>query len=266
MDITGKLCYITGAGGFVGSHLVKALNRKPVICIPHKEITKTKLKPFDSLYFLSTYGNMHFHTDDRQILQANINDLIHLLLEAKSCGFKSFVYISTSSVELPIQTFYSRTKRVAEEILLAFIEKYNLPICIVRPFSITGVGEQKEKLISTLIRSCLTGEPVSFVPEPTHDFIDVKDVVSGILKLSSIRAKGIFELGNGFSISNKEVLNLVEGITDKKANINIIDNLYPYDNNNWYSKDYKAREYNWTPRKSLEESIIEMVNEYVKRT
>ena len=251
--------YITGANGFVGSHLVKALN-KEIICIPHKEIMNTKLQSFDTFYFLSAYGNMYFHNGDEKILQANINDLIHILLEAKNCGFESFVYISTSSVELPIQTMYSRTKKAAEEILLSFIDKYHFPICIIRPFSITGVGEQKEHLIPTLIRSCLTGELVNFVPEPRHDFIDVEDVVTDILKLSAIRAKGIFKLGNSFLVSNEEVLKLVEEITGKKANIKIVDNMRSYDNEDWYSKDYISQDYGWTQRINLRDTIKAMVD------
>ena len=254
--------YITGANGFVGSHLVKALNEE-VICISHKDIMNTKLQSFDTFYFLSAYGNMYFHNGDEKILQANINDLIHILLEAKNCGFESFVYISTSSVELEVQTMYSRTKKAAEEILLAFIEKYDLPICIVRPFSITGVGEQKEHLIPTLIRSCFTGELVNFVPEPRHDFIDVEDVVYDILQLSTIGSKGIFRLGNSFPVSNKEVLKLVEEVTGKKANIKIVDSLRPYDNNDWYSKDYISRDH-WTQRTPLRETIKAMVDDYVK--
>lgn len=257
--------YITGANGFVGSYLVRALEQKgkSVIAIPHEQIMNTKLEPFESLYFLSTYGNMYFHSDDRQIIQANITDLIHLLLEAKSCGFKSFVYISTSSVELKVQTMYSRTKKVAEEILLAFIDKYDLPICIIRPFSITGVGEQSQHLIPTLIGSCFTGELVNFVPEPRHDYIDVRDVVSDILYLSAASAKGIFRLGNSFGVSNTEVLKLVEEATGKKANINIVDNLRSYDNKDWYVKDYISRE-NWTQRIPLKDTIKSMVDDYVK--
>ena len=255
---------ITGANGFVGSHLVKALESKPIICIPHKEIMNTKLQSFDTFYFLSAYGNMYFHNGDEKILQANISDLIHLLLEAKNCGFESFVYISTSSVELPVQTMYSRTKKAAEEILLSFIDKYNLPICIIRPFSITGVGEQKEHLIPTLIRSCFTGELVNFVPEPRHDYIDVEDIISEILKLSAIRAKGIFKLGNSFLVSNREVLELVEEITDKKANIKIVKTLRSYDNDNWYAKEYISRDYGWRTRISLKDTIKAMVEDYVK--
>lgn len=253
--------YITGANGFVGSYLIKEL--KDVICIPHEKIMDTKLQPFDSLYFLSTYGNMYFHTDDIKILQANVNDLIHILLEAKNYSFKSFVFMSTSSVELEIQTMYSRTKKAAEEILLAFIDKYKLPICIIRPYSITGVGEQKEHLIPTLIRSCFTGELVNFVPEPKHDYIDVKDVVTDILYLSSSGAKGIFRLGNSYGVPNEEVLKLVEDITGRKANIKIVDNLRPYDSKDWYAKDYISRQH-WTQRTPLRDTIKAMVDDYVK--
>ena len=48
--------YITGANGFVGTHLVKALESKFITCIPHKEIMGTKLQSFDTFYFLSTYA------------------------------------------------------------------------------------------------------------------------------------------------------------------------------------------------------------------
>ncbi|MBM3283298.1 NAD(P)-dependent oxidoreductase [Candidatus Gottesmanbacteria bacterium] len=250
--------YITGSSGFVGSYLLKALNKK-VICIPHNQIMNAKLEPFDSFYFLSAYGNMYFHIGDGQIIQANISDLIHLLLEAMKYRFKSFIYISTSSVELEVQTMYSRTKRAAEEILLAFTEKYNLPICIIRPYSITGVGEQKEHLIPTLIKSCFTGELVNFVPDPCHDWIDVRDIVNEIIRLSEARTNGIFEIGSGILTSNKEVLELVEKITGRKANINIVENLRLYDNKSWCAEKQ-------TGKISLEDTIKSMVETYVKRT
>ena len=253
--------YITGSSGFLGKHLLKAL-KKGVVCIPHKEISSYKFKPFDYFYFLSTYGNMYFHKENGKILKANIIDLINVMEKAIRFNFKSFVFISTSSVKLKIQTMYSRAKKAAEEILLSDIERYRAPICIIRPFSITGVGEQKEHLIPTLIRSCMTGELVNFVPSPVHDFIDVSDVISGILNLSQNSARGIFELGTGKSYTNQQVLEIVEKITGKKANINIVDSLRDYDTNDWVSTNFKARSYGWLPKKTLEQSIKEMVEAY----
>lgn len=255
------LKYVTGANGFIGTHLTPKLG--DFTAIPHDQIEIFNLQPFSQFYFLSTYGNMITHTDEEKILQANINDLIYIInkIDTKK-PFKSFVFLSSSSVRLKRQTMYSRCKRAAEEILLSFMEKHDLPVCIIRPFSVTGVGEQKEHLIPTLIRSCYTGELVNFVPRPIHDFIDVEDVVDGILNLSKHSARGIYELGTGVGHSNQEVLEMVEKITGRKANINIVDYMRPYDNQEWVSGNFRARGYGWFSKKSLEQSITEQVEKY----
>lgn len=253
------LSYITGSNGFLGKHLLQQVEATP---IPHKDILKARLLPFDTFYFLSSYGNMPTHDDHEAIMQANLLDLIHLLNQAVQYNFKSFVFISTSSVKLRTQTMYSRSKRAAEEVLLSYMERFNKPICIIRPYSITGVGEQKEHLIPTLIRSCMTGEMVNFVAQPTHDYIDISDVVEGITNLSEHSARGIYELGNGRTYSNLQVLELVEKVTGKKANINRVQGMRPYDNDNWVSTNFRSRGFGWFPKISLEQSITNMVQAY----
>lgn len=253
--------YVTGASGFLGSYLTKKLSDPT--SIPHNQISKIKLADFDYFYFLSSYGNLSTQTDDKKIIKANVTDLIDILLQVKWDKVKSFVYISSSSVTLPVQTMYSRTKRAAEEILESFAEKYNASICIIRPFSVTGPGEQKIHIIPRLIDSCLNGTPLEFIGSPKHDYIDVRDVVKGILTLSQTHAKGVFELGTGKSYSNREVLKLVEKITGKKANIRP-GKAKPYDTKDWVSTDFSARDYNWAPKIGLEQSIKEMAKVYGK--
>lgn len=251
--------YILGASGFLGKHLSKKVD---CIAIPHEEIQDKKLKPFDHLYYLASYGNLIDQTDVQSIIKANIRDVISVLDKAIEHDFKSFVYISTSSVKLRTQTTYSRAKRAIEEILLAYLERYNKPICIIRPFSITGIGEQQQHLIPTLIRSCMENEQINFVEAPKHDFIDVDDVVNGILNLSDHSARGIFELGTGISYSNREVLDIVEKVTGKKAKVNVVSALRNYDTDQWVSNNFRARSWGWMPTKDLELSIREMVKSY----
>ena len=253
------LYYVSGHNGFLGSYLVKELD-KPTF-IPHKKLFTVKLKPYDYFYFLSTYGNLSDQTEVDKIIQANLSDLIHVLNETHP-SFKCFVFLSTSSVKLRVQTMYSRTKKAAEELLLAYMEYYNLPVCIIRPFSITGVGEQPQHLIPMLIRATRTGETIDFVPDAVHDYIDVTDVVVGIVALASNQARGIFELGSGRQYTNQEVLNLVEKITTKKIKTNIVGRIREYDNQNWVSQNWRARRYGWKPVKTLEDSIKEMVNDF----
>ena len=172
------------------------------------------------------------------------------------------MYLSSSSVNLRFQTVYSRAKRAAEEVLLALLETEGFPAIIIRPFSVTGVGEQPAHLIPTLISSCFTGAPVDFVPEPTHDFIDVEDVVDGIMALVNKAAHGIFSLGSGKQYSNAEVLEIVESLSGRKANIKIVDSMRPYDTDDWVSTSQDMSDSGWQPSKSLEQSIAEMIDTY----
>ena len=255
--------YLTGEG-FIGTKLKQELMSSLPLDythIPHDKIATTKLKDFDRFYFLSSYGNMYDQTDEDKMFQANITDLVHILIEAKKYPFKSFVYMSTSSVKLK-PTTYSRLKKAGEEILLSQMDKYQLPILIIRPFSVTGVGEQKDHLIPKLIDSCMKGTTIPFVAEPRHDYIDVDDVVSGIVNLSSQGVRGIYELGSGVSYSNQEVLDLVEEATGKKANIGLVNSMRSYDTKDWKSTNFKARGFGWLPKKTLKDSIKEMVEAY----
>ena len=244
--------YGTGISGFIGSHLAKKVDILP---IPHEKIKSVKIKPFDYFYFLSSYGNMIQHTDEEKMFQANVLDLVTVLTKIKKIPFKCFFFMSTSSIMLKRQTTYSRMKRVAEELLLAYMERHNLPVCIAQPFSVTGVGEQSEHLIPTLLRAAKTGEIVNFVPQVTHDWIDVDDVVNGIISLTEHKARGIFQLGTGIKTTNQQVLNLVEEVTGKKININVVESLREYDSLDWVSYNYKARTYGWMPRVTLYNSI-----------
>lgn len=246
---------VTGASGFIGKHLMRKIG-SGAIAIKHDEIGETAFPDCDRFFFLSTYGNYIGHDDLSEVLRSNIGHLGYVLaayIEESKC--ESFVYMSSSSVNLPVQTPYSHAKRAGEEMALASC----LPACVVRPYSVTGVGEQAEHLIPTLIRSCLEGERMRFVPDAVHDFVDVEDVVAGLIMLSEKRAVGRFELGNGLPYRNSTVKEMVEEICGRRAVIREVDSLRDYDYDDWYCKDDKARDLGWKPTKDLFKSISEMV-------
>ncbi len=249
--------YVTGANGFIGKRLLSKLDGA-TIAIPHSQLDYHYLDKHNRFFWLGTYGNMVGQDNQFTLWQSNILEFVNVidrLVKSKLCGH--FLFVSSSSVSLPVQTPYSRTKRACEEILLSMP---HFASCIVRPYSVTGVGEQKEHLIPTLIRSCFEGTPMDFVPDATHDFIDVEDVVNGMMILSKIGARGVHEFGNGIAIPNEEVRRMVEDVTGRKANISRLDyRMRHYDNPNWCCS--KKSKY-WQPTKSLRQSITEMVAQY----
>ena len=254
--------YITGANGFIGSKLAKRFDSTP---IPHSDIPTFKFKPFDRLFYLASYGNLSDQQDIPETIQANLADPVDVAARTSLIDYNSFVFFSSSSVTLPRQTMYSRCKKATEQVLLSFMETLKKPMCIIRPYSVTGVGEQKGHLIPTIIRSCLKGDPMNLVPNPTHDFIDVEDVVDGVINLSKNSARGIFELGNGKKYTNLEVLHIVEDITGKRANATMIGSMRSYDSDSWVCNNFRARGWGWMPSKSLEVSITEMINDFKRR-
>lgn len=249
--------FITGSSGFVGQHL---LDRVPnASLLPHSIIPEYRCINPRTIYYLAAYGNMAHHKSAEKILQANVIDLGHFVSNLMTSGNAPdlFLYVSSSSVTLPVQTMYSRTKRAAEELL----QGTQFPVCIVRPYSITGVGEQPEHLIPTLIRSCMEGTPVDLVPDAVHDFIDVDDVVEAMLLFSKAKAPGIFELGSGIGWSNRDVLEMVQDICGKRANVSFVsDPLRPYDNEYWFCREFPV--IGWVPKKTLAHSLQEMVETY----
>lgn len=247
---------MTGGSGFIGSHIKKYL--PDIECIPHELIHTSKIESFNNFYFLSSYGNFTFQTDEKKIIQANILDLIHILGNIDWKEIHSFVYVSSSSVGLEKQTTYSRTKKAAEEILLSYKEKYDAPIIIIRPLSVTGVGDHREHLIPTLIRAAKERNTIPFVSDASHDWIDVDDVVRGMILLATEQARGIFELGTGISTTNKEVKAIVEKYLGP-ISVEELASLRSYDALEWVSKDQRALGYGWKPKKTLEQSIKEMI-------
>lgn len=242
---------ITGSRGFIGRHLHKKL---PHACqLIHDGIIFGHSYPSEQMFFLSAYGNMRHHTDYRMMVKANVQDVITVLK-----GFNGwFCYMSSSSVMLPVQTPYSHTKKAAEEMLQALPD---IKVCIVRPYSVTGVGEQREHLIPTLIRSCIEGEEMMFDPSPVHDFVDVEDVVDGLVRAANEGETGIHEFGTGSCYSNQSVRELVEGATGRKANIKNVGRLREYDNYEWFCRNPSPVFWETKP---LVKSIMEMVEDYI---
>jgi nucleoside-diphosphate-sugar epimerase len=204
----------------------------------------------DKLVDFAAWGNLYNQTDAIRIYQANVIRLIDVLNNSK--GVKSIIVTSTSSVNLPVQTLYSASKKSAEDIAKIYAEEYGMKISVVRPYSVYGPGEQKEHLIPKLIDSCLNGTKMKFVGEPTHDFIYIDDFIESVIRISEEGKTGIFSIGSGIAISNEEVKNIIEDILVRKANIQRVESMRKYDSIDWKSPEKWGK---ISLRKGLEKTV-----------
>jgi nucleoside-diphosphate-sugar epimerase len=252
---------ITGVHGHIGSHFHQKCISLGYNVVKLRRDGKVPSK-VTHVFDFASYGNKYDQTDKKKIYEANYDRVVKLI---NNCKGKYLFLVSTSSVLLPIQTDYSESKAKMEEFVKKWVKETGENIIVVRPSTVIGVGENPDHLIPRLIRSCLYGEPMDFVSKPTHDFIDVEDFVNALLFLSKFieKYKGhIFNLSFALSLTNEFIKAVVEDVTGKKAVIKKVKSLRKYDTTKWIVNNDKLKALGWFPRKTLFDSIREMVEEY----
>ena len=261
---------ISGYHSFIAKHLIKKLEQlgHTLVLIDRAflysldALTKllVKEKP-DYIFHLSACGNMAGQIDKSEIFQANVVNTFNLLMASQAVDYKAFINFSTSSVLLKHETMYSTTKLASEIIVSQFSKTIS-----IRPSTVIGVGEQPQHLIPILIRSCIYGDEMPFIGEPSHDFIAVDDLISGILKVIENMDKNIrsINISSGKQYTNEEVRKIVEKMTNKKANIKYIEGkMREYDTKDWKVDNSKILNLGWQPLFTLEETIGKMIKAQV---
>lgn len=258
--------------GFIGSHFKDAYRIGRDLNIPPGDIS--------TIWYTASYGNMYDQKDNREIVKVNCTDLKDLI---KNTGnFNLLVYFSSSSVYgtkfrpmketmIPKEdTPYALAKIGAEDYLHSLKGKYNL--VVVRPFSVTGVGEQSQHLIPTAIRCALTGETLNLDPDPVHDYIDVNDVISACYIIRDFHlewGKGfeIYNIGSGQQHRNDQVIDIIEQLTGRKITKRIVSKMRSYDTQTMWQADItKLKRLGWKPKVSLVQSIKSQIDDYRYRS
>lgn len=275
---------VCGGGGFLGSNLRKHLESKgkEVVVLPTEMLLDPPQmhlflkdnEPYN-LYYLAAYGNLHGQDDIDETYRAIIIKFLNLLKATKDTQANSIITAGTTSeygnktepmreeMLLEPDTFYAAAKAGATHLAQVWAKRENSPVVVFRPASMTGVGEQDIHLIPTLIRSCLLKEPMPFVGEPVHDYINVLDVCSALERLSEVAMDNygqIFNIGSGVQTSNLIIKEMIEHITGRKANINKAIKINPQNLSQvWIADSTKMKALGWKPKWTLFKTLKSMV-------
>lgn len=168
--------------------------------------------------------------------QTNVVGTQMLLDYARQTGVQQFVFASSSSVYgvnrnlpwneeeklLPISP-YAMTKLAGE--MAGHVTSYltGLRFIALRFFTVYGPGQRPDLAIHKFIKALVTGEPIPMYGDgsTSRDYTFVHDIVQGVVAAIDYTASPfeIINLGNRYSISLKELIQTIEEVTGKKANL-----------------------------------------------
>jgi len=241
----GDKVLVTGARGFLGSHLcrrlvecgaeVHAISRSSESG-PSKNLrwwqvdledfvaTKdlfSRVKP-DVIYHLS--GHVTADPDIRQVLptfRSLLLTTVQILTLATELGCRRVVLTAsltepqTGQVDNPPSSPYAAAKWVSNVYGRMFHNLYHAPVVIVRPFMVFGPNQNQTKLVPYSIRSLMRGEqPRLASGEWRADWIYVDDVTEGLLAAGEVAGieGSTIDLGSGQLVKVEAIIRQVIGL------------------------------------------------------
>ena len=244
MNTKNELILLTGATGFLGSHLLKTLleeNLRVIIlkrsfsdtdrikdCLSSvRSYDADKTPPVDIftanaittvLHCATDYGRKH--SNPLKIIDANLTMPLSLLYEGGNHGLRAF--INTDTVLDKRVNHYALSKNQFAQWLELFSGKLTCVTIALEHFY--GPQDDKTKFVSHIIASLLDNVPELALTkgEQKRDFIHIDDVCSGFMAV--LRAAGQlpprytrFEMGTGRNIAVRDFVQMIQSLVGNTA-------------------------------------------------
>jgi dihydroflavonol-4-reductase len=246
---------VTGATGHIGNVLVKELIKKGekvrVLVLPDEdlaplagldvEVFKGNVLDSNSIAAALVGVEYVFHLAgiisimpglDQIVHDVNVNGTANMVKAARAAGVKRFVYTSSIHAfkrvahgivideDIPIEpdstiAAYDRSKAEATLAVLAE-SKMGLPAVIVCPTGVLGPYDYKGSELGILIKDWMAHK-VNFLIEGKYDFVDVRDVVQGMISARDRGVIGQIYILSGEAIRVIDIWRMVKELVDFKS-------------------------------------------------
>lgn len=257
--------YITGATGFIGKNLIKALKKKKIIpyCVSRKKIKTTKsiiiknygeLSPKENSILVHLAENNNI-TEVNLLGQTYINNNVKNLSSLLEKGWKHVIYISSVVVEqdtTKIST-YKKSKEECEKIILQYGGT------ILRMTNLYGPNMSTANVFSDIIKQLDNELIILKNIRVVRDFLWIDDAVEAIISAINKKPGGIYNIASGKLISIEDIVKHFIKIYKIKHN-NIIS-VQEKKNDFFSAIDIgKTKEVlNWYPNFSIETGIKKLL-------
>ena len=245
-----KKILLTGATGYLGSHLAKAFLSAghEVIALKRKSSSLRRVKSisseikfvdiealdYDNFFHENKSIDVIIHTatcygrnceSASQIFSVNTEFPLHILDAGSRAGVKLF--LNTDTTLDKNLNLYAFSKNQFQQWGKYFSQHSKIRFGNIRLEHFYGPYDEPTKFTSHIISSCLNNvlELKLTAGEQKRDFIYIDDVVSAYMvllgKLSDIEESFVeFEVGSGHSVPIREFVEIVHSLTNSKTHLN----------------------------------------------
>ena len=257
---------VTGAAGFIGSHLCEALlaaghevvgldSFVPYYSRESKARNIARAQEFDTFAFVEADlrsasldelvdvdvvineaampGLPRSWTELEAYVSCNIQGLHRLLEATRTAGVAKFIQVSTSSVygehavgdeTTPTEPVspYGITKLAGEHLAIAYMRSFDVPVVILRYFSIYGPRQRPDMAFHVFIDALLARRPITVYGdgEQSRSCTYVTDCVAGTIQAIHGGKPGqVYNIGGGTVISINQVLRILQELTGVRPHI-----------------------------------------------
>jgi nucleoside-diphosphate-sugar epimerase len=173
---------------------------------------------------LALYVQRNMLTTQRLLEAARIVSIQKVVLASSSSVYGEAACLPVAETD-PCQPLspYAITKLAAEQLGLAYRQRYGLPLVALRYFAVYGPRQRPDMAFSRFIAGLCEGEPLPVYGDggQSRDFTYVDDVVDATIRAARCPVEGeVINIGSGRSSSVLEVVARLEALLGHRACIN----------------------------------------------
>lgn len=289
-----KKVLITGATGFIGQQVVSQLLQKEYEVhaliyppfLPESEnlfqyemnlldntsvVNFFKEHKFENLIHLAWYvgPKCHVHNLNLDWTIATLN-IIKAFIEN---GGKCFVgagtiseyeykygYLLENTTPTDPQTLYGNSKNALYNILKVYCKQNNCKFKWPRIFNLYGPNEKPQRLMPSVINSCLNNEDVRVSDCLKYqDYLHVEDTANGIISVFESDLEGAINICSGIPVQLKEIVNKIAQLTNFKGQILWGAIPAAFGDEVVVGNNEKLKSTGWKPKYTLDEGLKQTI-------